>query len=811
MRKTNKGMAKILSTVMVLCMIAAMLPVTFANATETSESVTYDFNPDLTHGQNLAELQNTYELYGWEVAGGITSGYRATANSTNGHDCITIGASGSKHRPQGAWYAFKVKAPAAGVYAATLGYAKIDKDYQLKGDVYFIPGSVVDAASGIAGAMAMENVDNYKERDDVIYSNSGENIWKNTTDIENITINDNETDYYVVFRKPVEDSNITDGSYTASEYAAQYPSYITLTKTANIERKYTFTYDFNHEWAKDTSLVSKTFEDTKQSWIFADRSRFDVSAAASRENRDHMLITGSSGDARTPGMWVALKLKTPVAGEYTATLVHGQAKDSAAVGDVYWIPVNDAPNGVASVLAMDKDAEDPYKKKDSVEYGLAGANKWDAETELGTFVVKEGDVEHYIVFRIPIETEGNDPAVYQMYPASLTLTAGDSLVYMGANISLSNEITTVGDAATVSAKGYLSDGSEAEVTVGSITSSNTSVIKLVAGGIAAVGAGKATISASVTYEGETQTVTKEISVADISVEKTVTVAVDYAGDGENIVVDSTTYKLGDEVEITAEEIEGKVFRGWLRGSADNGRLVSTEETYKFKAMTNIALTAIYIDAPVGEVTEYYNWNGEFLGTVEPSGENVPSLVGYIFANIWKDGGKIGEISRKIAEFTKQDTAYAVTKEAGESFTMTSEDSKYDTEVTCEADKAVYWYRDGKLVDYGTKYSFFIWEATSISTSENGNDGAKIMLDKNKEDSWMIEYDAGQVGKDNILEVGIIFGNSGVTPTVDSCEEKMSSQRDDFTHGQFAATSDYPVARGYLIYSENGEYKVIYAD
>ena len=86
-----------------------------------------------------------------------------------------------------------------------------------------------------------------------------------------------------------------------------------------------------------------------------------------------------------------------------------------------------------------------------------------------------------------------------------------------------------------------------------------------------------------------------------------------------------------------------------------------------------------------------------------------------------------------------------------------------------------------------------------------------MLDKAKSGSWMIEYDAGEVGEDNILEVGIVFGNADSTPTVEVCEEKMSSQRDDFTHGQFAATSDYQVARGYLIYNDNGTYRVIYAD
>ncbi|MBR2181740.1 MAG: hypothetical protein IJ949_07600 [Oscillospiraceae bacterium] len=141
--------------------------------------------------------------------------------------------------------------------------------------------------------------------------------------------------------------------------------------------------------------------------------------------------------------------------------------------------------------------------------------------------------------------------------------------------------------------------------------------------------------------------------------------------------------------------------------------------------------------------------------------------------------------------------------------MTKADGKYDTEVTCTSDNgAVYWYRDGKLVDYGTEYKFFIWDNTTVTTKETGHNGAKLILDKAKNNSYMVEYDAGDA---TLLEVGILFGDTGETPTVESCKEKMSSQRDDFTHGQFTATSDYAVARGYLIYQDGNTYRVIYTD
>ena len=73
---------------------------------------------------------------------------------------------------------------------------------------------------------------------------------------------------------------------------------------------------------------------------------------------------------------------------------------------------------------------------------------------------------------------------------------------------------------------------------------------------------------------------------------------------------------------------------------------------------------------------------------------------------------------------------------------------------------------------------------------------------------MIEYDAG--GKE-IVEVGILFGDSAEI-TVDSCEYKATSQK-KLNHGQFTAkpNGDETVARGYLIYNDNGAYKVVYSD
>ena len=62
-----------------------------------------------------------------------------------------------------------------------------------------------------------------------------------------------------------------------------------------------------------------------------------------------------------------------------------------------------------------------------------------------------------------------------------------------------------------------------------------------------------------------------------------------------------TYKQGDEVTVTAEEKDGKVFTGW---QDESGKIVSTEKSYTFKVTGATTLTAVYEDKPSegGEIT-----------------------------------------------------------------------------------------------------------------------------------------------------------------------------------------------------------------
>ena len=58
-----------------------------------------------------------------------------------------------------------------------------------------------------------------------------------------------------------------------------------------------------------------------------------------------------------------------------------------------------------------------------------------------------------------------------------------------------------------------------------------------------------------------------------------------------------TYKEGESVTVTAEDKEGKVFKGW---KDESGNIVSTDKSYTFTVKEATTLTAVYEDAPVAK-------------------------------------------------------------------------------------------------------------------------------------------------------------------------------------------------------------------
>ena len=92
---------------------------------------------------------------------------------------------------------------------------------------------------------------------------------------------------------------------------------------------------------------------------------------------------------------------------------------------------------------------------------------------------------------------------------------------------------------------------------------------------------------TVTFEMPASNVTMEATYKDVIYNITVT-------DGTS---SAPTAKYGESVTVTAEDKEGKVFKGW---KDESGEIVSTEKSYKFTVSAEKNLTAVYEDAPAAK-------------------------------------------------------------------------------------------------------------------------------------------------------------------------------------------------------------------
>ena len=83
-----------------------------------------------------------------------------------------------------------------------------------------------------------------------------------------------------------------------------------------------------------------------------------------------------------------------------------------------------------------------------------------------------------------------------------------------------------------------------------------------------------------------------------------------------------TYKQGDEVTVTAEDKEGKVFKGW---KDESEKIVSTEKSYTFKVTGATTLTAVYEDKPSG--------GGEITPPAKKDGLSGGQIAGIVIGSV----------------------------------------------------------------------------------------------------------------------------------------------------------------------------------
>ena len=92
----------------------------------------------------------------------------------------------------------------------------------------------------------------------------------------------------------------------------------------------------------------------------------------------------------------------------------------------------------------------------------------------------------------------------------------------------------------------------------------------------------------------------------------------------NVIVngESKFYKQGESVTVTAEDKEGKVFKGW---KDESGNIVSTEKEYTFKVEKGKTLTAVYEDKTSG--------GGEITPPAKKDGLSGGAIAGIVIGSV----------------------------------------------------------------------------------------------------------------------------------------------------------------------------------
>lgn len=83
-----------------------------------------------------------------------------------------------------------------------------------------------------------------------------------------------------------------------------------------------------------------------------------------------------------------------------------------------------------------------------------------------------------------------------------------------------------------------------------------------------------------------------------------------------------TYKEGESVTVTAEDIEGKVFKGW---KDESGKIVSTNKSYTFTVTEATTLTAVYEDKSSG--------GGEITPPAKKDGLSGGAIAGIVIGSV----------------------------------------------------------------------------------------------------------------------------------------------------------------------------------
>lgn len=210
--------------------------------------------------------------------------------------------------------------------------------------------------------------------------------------------------------------------------------------------------------------------------------------------------------------------------------------------------------------------------------------------------------------------------------------------------------------------------------------------------------------------------------------------------GETATAGKTTkVVLNSEVTLTAKANSNAEFVGWKVA----GKLVSTDETYKFTAVADVDVTPVFTETAETFVVVFIDMYGNVVSTQEvASGADIsvptaPVYPGYTFDSWSLTNDQIAALNEGTtitANYVKDATQTYTVKATGATITVdgkeytdVAEGVAYDAKVTVTKAGTTSWTVNGATVAYGESYSFFCGSDIELVAVKSDDDTVKTAI------------------------------------------------------------------------------------
>ncbi len=172
-----------------------------------------------------------------------------------------------------------------------------------------------------------------------------------------------------------------------------------------------YVYDLNANLTSGNKISGTKYSDTDDVWEWHSSNPTDKGTANAKTHSWGGIDTNSTA----AGQWLAVKVKIPASGEYSAVLTHGKSNTQGGIGNIYLLPGN--TENIAAAIA----SAEPFGK--DVSYYNASGNVKTTTTELSDVVIEEGKAGEYLLV---FYASAAGSTGFRMYPKSVTLTKKSS-------------------------------------------------------------------------------------------------------------------------------------------------------------------------------------------------------------------------------------------------------------------------------------------------------------------------------------------------------------------------------------------------